>query len=158
MTLDLGRSHALIAVLVVFYGGAVILALLLPISIAIRAALVALLAVSFGHSVRLHGTRRARGAVVSFVLSDEGGCAWRRRDSDTWEEGRIVELSVHRLLAIIVVRAAERRRPTYIVICADAVHGQAFRRLRVRLRLENAAVPGSYRGPRNADSTKDSRA
>lgn len=156
LTLDLGCSRALIAVLVIFHGGAIILALLLPISIAIRAALVALAAVSLFHSARLHASRRARGAVVSLALNDEGGCAWRRRGSDAWEEGRIIERSVHRLLAIVVVRAAERRRSTPIVICADAVYREAFRRLRVRLRLQTAAVQESYRSSRSADSKQDS--
>lgn len=117
------------------HGGAVILVWVCPMAVSIRVAVLALVGASFYHSLCVHALRSARAAVTAIAFDAEGGCALRRGHGDVWEEGRLVEKSVQRWLAVLTVRASERRWPVNVVICADAVSPEAFRRLRLRLRL-----------------------
>jgi hypothetical protein len=155
LTVDLGRSRALIVVLAVVHGGAAVLASVSPMPMPIRVAVLALLGVSLYNTLCVHALRCARAAVAAIAVDEEGGCALRWRNAEVWEDGRVVEKSVQRWLAVLVVRASGQRWPIGVVICADAVSPEAFRRLRLRLRLQTAAAPGSYPDSRSGDRKKD---
>lgn len=139
LTFDLRPSTVLAAVLAAAYGGAVVIALLLPIPLFVRIALVALIAVGLHRGLSRHALRRAGDAVVAFSLSEDDACAVRRQGAAEWQDGRLMDRWVHPWLTILVVRCNGRRRPCSIVITPDAVSAEAFRRLRVRLRLQTGA-------------------
>ena len=140
LTVELGPSRVLTAVLVLLHFGAVVLALVVPLALVFRATLVILIALSFYVGVYRHGLRRGGNAIVALMLSGEDECAVRRRNTTEWETGRVVDRWVQPWLTILTVRSDARRWSTSIVICADAVAPDAFRRLRVRLRLRTEAA------------------
>lgn len=153
--LALGASRALTVALFVLHAGAGVLAATLPVAIAIRIALTAVIGVSLYRAVRLHGTRRSPDAVLGVMSSGDGDWAVRRRGTLDWQPARLVDRWVQPWLTLLVLRCETRRAPTHVVICADAVPVDAFRRLRVRLRLGAATESGSYRDSRSAAPKTD---
>jgi hypothetical protein len=139
LTIELGRSRALTTILVLLHTGAISLVVVLPLAIELKITLVVLIAMSLVRSVGAHGLRLGRRAVIAVMFSQEE-CALRRRHSSDWENGRLVDRWVQPWLTLLVVRGESQRWPTSIVICADAVAPDMFRRLRVRLRLRTAAA------------------
>lgn len=140
LRLDLGASRTLAAVLIVVHGGAVAIAALLPLALPVRIAVIALVLASVYRAVRDHALRWGGTAITAFVLDDGDSCTVRRGGADGWEQARLLDRWVHPQLTILVVRCRGRRWPSNIVIAADAVPAEAFRRLRVRLRLQTAAA------------------
>lgn len=125
--------------LVIVHGGAVAIALPLPLPIPVRLVLAVLTLASLYRGVHRHALRRARAAVVGFQMNGgDDGCLLRRRGTEVWEEGRLIDRWVHPWIALAVVRCDGRRTTDRVVIPADAVAPEAFRRLRVRLRLRTA--------------------
>ena len=116
------------------HAGALVIVIVLPIEVAVKVALFALIGLNLARSIGHHGLRRSGVAVVAVMLSGDE-CALRRRGSNDWEAGRIANCWVQPWLTLLVVRSDARRRATRVVILPDAVAGEAFRRLRVRLRL-----------------------
>ncbi len=134
--LELRASRLLLVVLVAVHGGALAIAMWVPLPLALRLGLVVLIVVSAYRELNRHALRRAQGAIVAFELSaEDGACAVRRRGSTDWQEARLVEQWVHPRLTLLTVRYARKRWPAGVVIAADAVEKEAFRRLRTQLRL-----------------------
>lgn len=156
LTVELGPSRALTAALVLVHGGAVALGLMLPLALTVRITLVALIAVSLYRSVQRHGLRRAHNAIEALALNVDDDCALRHRGSSEWRPGRLIDRWVQRWLTILVVRCDGHRWAESVVICADALPAERFRRLRVRLRLRTEAAPVSCPDPHTADRKKDS--
>lgn len=125
--------------LAVLHAGAGVIAALLPLAAAWRLALFGFVMASLYRMLRLHALRRSADAVVGLALEGDETCAVRRRGAAAWEEGRIVDRWLHPRLALLVIRCAARRLPVNVVIPGDGVSAEAFRRLRVRLRLQTAA-------------------
>ncbi len=139
IVLELGTSRMLAAVLVIVHVGAAAIALLMPVTVLLRLAICALVAVSLYRALWAHALRRSANAIVAVELDGEGGaCAVRRRAMD-WRQGRLIDRWAHPLLTLLVVRCDESRWPANVVIPADAVAKETFRRLRVRLRLRTSA-------------------
>jgi Membrane-bound toxin component of toxin-antitoxin system len=157
LVLELGPSHALTGVLVALHAGAALLAVTLPTAIVIRIVLTAAIGASLYRSVRLHATRQARDAVVALMLTGDGDWGVRRRSASDWEPVRLVDRWVQPWLTLLVLRCETRRSPTNVVIGADAVPAEVFRRLRVRLRLGIETESGSYHDSHSADPKTDNR-
>lgn len=138
--LELGTSRALAAVLVLLHAGALVIALIVPLHGAIRAALVALLGASLYRALALHALRRAGDAITGFIVREDESCALRRGRSEQWRESRLLDRWVHPWITILIVREESKWLSSSVVIPADAVAAEAFRRLRVRLRLRSAAA------------------
>lgn len=135
---DLGASRALAAVLIAVHGGALAIALALPLPLWARLGLAAVTIGGLYRGMVRHALRRSRGAVVGFQINGANDqCALRRREATAWEDARLIDRWVHPWLTLAVVRGA-RRWPERVVIPADALSAEAFRRLRVRLRLQIA--------------------
>lgn len=139
LTLELGASPALAAALAGLHAGAAVIAAALPLAWPWRAALFAFVAASLYLALSRHALRHAPAAVIALALGDEGRCALRRRGSDAWEEGTLVDCWVHPRLTLLAVRCAGRRLASRVAIPADGVAAEPFRRLRVRLRLGTSA-------------------
>lgn len=77
---------------------------------------------------------RAVHPVLSLELNEDGRASWRNRDG-TWHEGRLGRshfVSVG--LAILELETAGLRRRKRVILMADSVSREDFRRLRVWLR------------------------
>lgn len=136
--MDLGVSRALAGILLAVHGGALAIALAMPLSLWIRLILVVTVFGSLYRGLTRHALRQSRGAVVGLRIDGaDDRCALRRREAAAWEEGRLVDCWVHPWLTLAVVRGAHRL-PERVVIPADALPAEMFRRLRVRLRLPTA--------------------
>lgn len=138
--LELGPSPVLVLVLAALHAGGGLIALTLPLAWIWRVALLGAVGASLYRALALHGVRRAPGAVVALAFGDEARCALYRRGAGRWEAGRVVDCRVQARLVLLVVRSDERRRASRVVIPADAVAPEPFRRLRARLRLGGAAA------------------
>jgi hypothetical protein len=142
VTLELRASRALALAFGAIHGGAVVIALTLPIPLWWRLLLLAAIGWSLYRSLWQHALRRAAHAPTALELrftGVEGECAVRLR-GPAWFDGRIIEHWLHVRLVIVVVRCEGRRWPLSVVIPADAVDPEAFRRLRVGLTLRSAAA------------------
>lgn len=139
LTVELGPSRVLTGVFALLHVGAIVLTSFLPVSFAVKIPFIVVIALSLAHYIDVHGWRRNRTAVVALRLSGEE-CALRRRYASAWETGQLVDRWVQPWLTLLVVRSENRRWPTSVVICPDAIAPDTFRRLRVRLRLRTAAA------------------
>jgi len=138
LTLELGASRGLAAVFAVVYGGALVICTVLPLAPWSRVLLVMLVVTAFWRALYRHAWRRGPRAIAAFKIRDEDACAIRRGAGD-WEPVRLVEQWVHPWLTVLVVRAVRGGGTVGVLVPADAVSPEPFRRLRVRLRLQTAA-------------------
>lgn len=134
----LGRSRRLAWLLGIAYGGAMVLAWLLPIPWLLRFVIAGAAAIGLWVALREHAFRSAARAVVDFEIDEEGMVALRFANAMEWAECRIEDSWVHPQLVLLAV-AGEGRQRTRIAIAPDALPGETFRRLRVWLRLRTAA-------------------
>ncbi|HEY8554840.1 MAG TPA: protein YgfX [Burkholderiales bacterium] len=138
LALELGASRGLAAVFIAVYGGAFLICTVLPLALGWRLSLALLVAAAFWRALYRHAWRRGPRAVTAFKIGADDACAIRRGAGD-WEPARLVEQWVHPWLTVLVVRPARSRVAAGVLVPADAVSPEAFRRLRVRLRLQTAA-------------------
>jgi hypothetical protein len=101
--------------------------------VATRVPLVILLLASLSHAVMRHVLRVGPGAVEALRLDAEGELLLRFRGREEWCVATIRSRFVHRWMVLLSVRVAGRRLPTTLVLTADAVEPDVFRRLRAAL-------------------------
>ncbi|MEK7815829.1 MAG: protein YgfX [Pseudomonadota bacterium] len=123
----------------VHIGGALLIGVV-PLYGLFKTGLWALLAASAVHAIRLHGLRTASRALVELELDTEGLCSVRQNRDAHWRAAEIVQTLVHPWLVMLVLKPEGRARRLSLVIAADAVEAEAFRRLRARLRLQIRAA------------------
>jgi toxin CptA len=117
------------------HGGAAVLTGVVALGWAGQIALWTALTLSFYRSLRRHGLRTSPGAVTDIEIDQDGDVSVRRRGTETWWPCRLQSRFIHPWLVLLSVRVAGRRWPVSVIVTADAVAPEAFRRLRVRLRL-----------------------
>jgi toxin CptA len=152
LSLHLGPSRLLAALLGsthVLAAGALWLA---PLPLAwVLAGSLALLA-HLAWLVRLHAWRSDAGALIDLELLDDCSVSVRSR-TGPWEPYRIAGSSfVSRPLVVLNLRSAVERRTRGVLIAADSLDADSFRRLRVWLRWRwrdgaDARVSGATPGP-----------
>ncbi|MHB8534655.1 MAG: protein YgfX [Sulfuricaulis sp.] len=120
-------------------GGILIIAVL-PLSWPVRIGIWLLLGMSLYRSLRLHARRNSPKAVAALEMDSEGVVALRFAGSEVWQDARIKTWFVHPWLTLLTLRVGARKTPVSLVIAADAVEAEAFRRWRVRLNLRMAAA------------------
>jgi hypothetical protein len=77
---------------------------------------------------------------LSLELHEDGRASWRNRDG-TWREGRLGKNHfVSAALAVVELHLAGRSRRR-VILMADSVSPEDFRRLRVRLRWQRSPAP-----------------
>ncbi len=136
LIINIKVSRALIIVLTAMHLGGMILILLLPLPLLSIAGLQAALAISLANSLRTHGWRRTRRTITALELDHEGLCSVRLGQDPDWHECDIKRAVIHPRLVLLWLRIKGRRWPSGLVLAADAVEAEAFRRLRARLPLE----------------------
>ncbi|OGI48278.1 MAG: hypothetical protein A3B81_06280 [Candidatus Muproteobacteria bacterium RIFCSPHIGHO2_02_FULL_65_16] len=140
LILNIKVSRILIAVLAVAHLGGMVLVGIVPLAWGMRATLWAMLGLSLYRSVRRHGLRRGPGAIREFELDPDGICSVRLAGSEAWRECRCTSVFIHPRCVLATAALADRRWPLALVIVADAVEADFFRRLRARLRQPAAAA------------------
>jgi len=150
LTVELKRSPTLIAALCVMHAGAFAIVWTVPAGAITRAALVLCVALSAAYVLLRHGrlgglskrlADRFVPRIVSAVEWDRDG-NWSLRDSESeqWWPCELREHWLHPWLVILRLRPEAGSRALNVLIPADAVAADAFRRLRARLRLQTAAA------------------
>lgn len=135
----LGRSRALTWLFLGLHGGGGAIVWTLPVDLIVRAGLLAAVAGGLYAALRDHAWRRSIGAIVELEMDTEDECAVRQRGSDHWQECRMSAAWVHPTLVVLRL-TGERGGRFNLVVARDAVPAEAFRRLRVRLRLRTAVA------------------
>jgi len=109
---------------------------LLPLAVPTWAkpVLLALIAASLARALLRHACLRTPGALVVIELGENDSANVRNRDGE-WQQARILPTTyVSPVLSVINVRVPPRTRARHMVIAADSLDAEAFRRLRVWLR------------------------
>ncbi len=133
MIFDIGASQALAWFIGVLHLGGMLIVGLIPISILIRLSLFALLVASLMHILLTHALRSSPHAIRKVTFEHDGEWALERRNEELLGPCRLCSHFVHRWLVILQLRCTRGRLPISLVVTADAVDGDAFRRLRARL-------------------------
>jgi hypothetical protein len=126
-------SVAVATVVSVIHVGAGLLLFVIAVPTAVRLALLAALILSLAHTLRQHAFRRRPGAIVALRLNDDGELSIRHDEQEPWSAAAIHSRFVHRWLVLLSLRVAGRRLPTTLVVAADAIEADVFRRLRAAL-------------------------
>ncbi|MFQ6021136.1 MAG: protein YgfX [Acidiferrobacterales bacterium] len=136
---DLKGSLTLTAIMLALHVGAWLIVLSLPISWWLRIALSMVVVLSLYHTLWLHALRRASHAVSNVMLEGDGDWTLRLQNSDGRGPCRLRTHYVHPWVVLVQLRCPGAWLPVNLVIPADAVDADAFRRLRARLKLQSWA-------------------
>lgn len=140
LTLRINASKLLAGIFLFVHLGAALLLGVVPLNGVIRTALWLCLAWSLYHSLRVHALRTAADAIEIFDLDSDGDCYIQHKGAGERQPCRVTNCLVHSGVVLLTLRRDERRWPVNLVIVADAVEAEPFRRLRARLKLQSAAV------------------
>jgi hypothetical protein len=139
VTLSLGGSRRLGALIVCTYGGAIALGFTLPLPWWGGAVAAGILGWRALVDLRSHALRVGADSVVGISLDDAGRHVLYRRGGTTEAEFQVLTRFVDPRLTILTVRSEDRKRRTALLVPGDAVDGEEFRRWRARLRLQTSA-------------------
>ena len=106
----------------------------------VRAGLWAVLGFSLYHAWYLHVRRTAPRAIDELTVDSEGTVSVKFHGETDWRQSEIISRFVHPWVVILSLRIDGWRWPVKLVIAADAAEADAFRRLRVRLKLQSAVA------------------
>lgn len=132
-------SPTLAILLALLHGGAIAIALTLPVPLWARLGVAVVLGVSLYNNVNRHALRRGAQAVRALEFYD-GQYALRLNSGELRSGCALCAWHVHPWIVILRLRCPGRRVPVNLVLTADAVEPETFRRLRVQLR---AHVPAT---------------
>lgn len=136
LRLELRPSRQLLFLIAISHGGACVLPFLL--SVPVWASLCAALLAAAGawHGLRLHVLRRHPQALTGLHWRDDG--EWEATVvTGAVQEGLRLDASyAHAWLVILYLAPVEGRRRQPVLLLRDSLDPSAFRRLRVRLRLQ----------------------
>ena len=131
---ELGRSFWLTLAWLLLYGGAILIVFLVPLSWGWRILIVATLFVALADALWRVAWRRGRYAVTAIHIDSEGSVELHRGQNGQWA---VVEWQPPTVFAVVVLmrwRPAGQYRWRQLVIPADAIEPECFRRVRVALR------------------------
>lgn len=117
--------------------GAGLILIVVPGVVWWRVVLVAVTCASLYRTVRSHALRSGPQAIVALALSRDGDLAVRRRDGSGWVDVSPVTAFIHPWLVVLRLRLPRQRFPAGLLVAADAVDSDGFRRLRARLNLRS---------------------
>ena len=139
LILKINVSRSLAAILLLAHLGAMILVAVAPLMWSLRLSVWVLLVGSLYRSVRLHALRCSPDAVEEIEIDTERELSVRLGGSTAWRNGRLVASFVHPWIMLLSLRLDDRKWPVNVVVVADAVEPEAFRRWRVALKLHAVA-------------------
>jgi hypothetical protein len=135
LILNIKVSRLLAGVLLFVHVGGVALLIAVPIAWPVRLLLWTLLGVSLYRSLRIHAWRLGPSAIDAIEINGEGLVSVRFAGRDEWCASQITSRVVHRWLTLLTLKIESRRWPVNLVLAADAVEPEPFRRWRVALKL-----------------------
>lgn len=136
MRVELKPSYRLAALLAAGHGLAAGCVAATDLPLAVRVALVALLAASCARALLHAALLRTRDAIVALEWNEEGAVNFRTRDG-VWREARLAGSSfVSPALTVLNLRTPGRRHLRHAVLMGDSAGREEYRRLRVRLQWE----------------------
>jgi hypothetical protein len=138
LILNIKESRILTGMFFTVHLGAMALAAVVPVGWFLRLILWGLLGWNLYYSLITHAWRSGSLAVQAIELDNEGVASIRLAGSETWQPARITSHFVHPWLTLMSLRLENRRWPVNLVIAADAVEPEPFRRWRVALKLQVA--------------------
>ncbi len=144
LRLEPGSAGNLGRFLLCTHGCAALVAVMLPVSLALRCLLAAWLLLSLLRCWPRHVTRSASSCIRAVTWREGRSCSVRLCDGTEQEVELGSSAFVRPWLVIIHFRGKGRRR-RYLPLLPDMVDRDTFRRLRVRLRMELAHMPRSPR-------------
>ncbi|MCR4302563.1 MAG: hypothetical protein NUV51_13250 [Sulfuricaulis sp.] len=128
----------LVGIFIAVHLGAMGLAAIIPVGWPLRLILWGLLGWNLYYSLITHAWRSSPRAILAIELDNEGVGSIRLAGSEIWQPARITSHVVHPWLTMMSLRLENRRWPVNLVIAADAVAPEPFRRWRVALKLRAA--------------------
>jgi len=140
LILNIKVSHLLAGIFFFVHLGAMALGAVIPIGWPLRVVLWGLLGWNLYYSLITHAWRSGPMAIQAIELDNEGVVSVRLTGSDTGQQARITSHFVHPWLTLMSLRLESRRWPMNLVIAADAVEPEPFRRWRVALKLQAVEV------------------
>lgn len=126
-------------ILSVVHLGAMLLLIVTPLSWPLRIGVLIWLAWSLYWTVTRYALCRAATSVEAIEIDREGEVAVRFAGDTAWHSCRRCASFVHPWLMLLSLRLDGRKWPVSVVVAADSVEPEAFRRWRVALRLHAAA-------------------
>jgi hypothetical protein len=139
LILNINVSPALSVILLLVHAGAILLLIALPIGWPLKLGLGLLLGWSLFHTLGTHALRRRKAAIAAIEMDAQHELSVRFAGSEIWHHGRLDTHFVHPWLMLLVLHLDGHRRALSVVVAADAVDPETFRRWRVCLR-QRAAV------------------
>ncbi|GAB4509588.1 MAG: hypothetical protein Tsb0026_10110 [Sulfuricaulis sp.] len=140
LILNIKVSRLLIGIFLAVHLGGVVLVAAVPMIWLVRLGLWGLLGWSLYYSLITHAWRSGPVAITAIELDNEGMVSVCFAGSETWRPVQVTSRFVHPWLTLISLRLESRRWPVNLVIAADAVEPEPFRRWRVALKLQAAPV------------------
>lgn len=140
LIINIKVSYFFTSLLFLMHLGGALLVFLLPLAGLLKGLLWVALVVSVVMGWRLHISRTSPHAITALKFDHEGTCSVRRGLAGPWHLCPRFQAVVTPWLAIFLFRWEGRCWPVGLVIAADAVEPEPFRRLRARLRLQNPAA------------------
>ena len=140
LTLKINASRLLAGIFLFAHLGAMLLLGVVPLNGIIRDMLWLCLGWSLYHSIRVHALRTAGDAIEAFEVDSDGDCYVQYKGAGERRPCRVTNSLVHSGVVLISLRRDDRRWPINLVIVADAVEAEPFRRLRARLKLQNSVT------------------
>ena len=137
---SLAPSALIGAVLVIAHIAAASAVAPLDAPLALKAALMLLVAASLTRSIYRHTLLRAKRSVLAIEVKDQQTAAVQGRDR-VWRDARILGTSyVTPALTVLNVRVAGERLVRHVLLVRGNIDEQEFRRLRVLLRWRRPSV------------------
>jgi hypothetical protein len=136
MILNIKASYFLTGILPAAHMGAMVLMAVIPAAWWLRVVLWAALGWSLYHSLITHAWRSGPMGIQAIELDNEGIVSVRMAGNDAWLTARIISRLVHPWVTLLSLHLESRRWPVNLVIAADAVEPESFRRWRVALRTQ----------------------
>jgi toxin CptA len=132
--ITLHPSRRLTALLASLHGGAAALLWSIPVAPLLSLAATLALAANLAWTLRRDALRLSPNAIVAVILYPDCRCEFTTRAGLTQEAELLGSSFVAPYLTILNLRPAGRRLARHAVILRDAVDGEVFRKLRVKLK------------------------
>ena len=128
----------MVGILLFVHFGGMLLLLAVPVAWPVRLMLWTLIGVSLYRSLRIYVWHRGSTAIETLEMDGEGVVSVRFAGKDGWRVCQITSRYVHPWVTLLSLKMESRHWPVNLVIAADAVEPEPFRRWRVALRLRVA--------------------
>jgi hypothetical protein len=133
LILKLKHSFILSITFISLYLGAAALLFVIDIPVTLRVIFLLVVLADLYRVATTHALRHGTRAVQALRLNGKGELLLQRHGSRAWQAAQITSRFVHPKLVLLGIRPGKQRFASALVIAADAIDAQAFRRLRAAL-------------------------